>query len=220
MSKQFITSVSRAITVGFAGLCFSALLPQTAFAGDFSATEDFSVALNKTQIMRLPAPAAAIIVGNPAIADVSVHSPTLLFVLGRGYGVTNVIILDDMGNTILNTDIQVGNNQSGSGKRLMLAGKGWQSYSCTPFCQPAPVLGDNPKFVANFKGKDKPIDNTGTPISASPFSSGGFSDGVLNSTFPTSQNAQSQTQSFAAPEVQKMQTPMPINAASGRAARH
>ncbi|MCF6305967.1 MAG: pilus assembly protein N-terminal domain-containing protein [Rhodobacteraceae bacterium] len=117
MSKQFITSVSRAITVGFAGLCFSALLPQTAFAGDFSATEDFSVALNKTQIMRLPAPAAAIIVGNPAIADVSVHSPTLLFVLGRGYGVTNVIILDNMGNTIMDTNIQVGNIQSGSDHR-------------------------------------------------------------------------------------------------------
>ncbi len=173
MSIQLYTYFSRGI-IGLTGLCMTALLPNA------SAAEDYSVEINKTKIMHLPAPAGAIIVGNPQIADVSVHSPTLLFVLGRGYGVTNVIILDDLGNTILETNIQVGGNQSGSGKRLMMAGEGWQSYDCTPFCQPAPVLGNDPNFVANFKAQNQVIDNTGSAITTTPITGQNFNVGNLN----------------------------------------
>jgi len=98
--------------------------------------------------------------------------------------VTNVIILDDLGNTILETDIQVGGNRSGSGKRLLMAGQGWQSYDCTPFCQPAPVLGDDPNFLANFKGQGQSIDNTGTPITTTEISVPSANVGVLSSTLP------------------------------------
>lgn len=177
MSIQLYTYISRGM-IGFASLCFSILLPNIATA------DSYNVEINKTKIMHLPAPAGAIIVGNPEIADISVHSPTLLFILGRGYGVTNIIILDDLGNTILETDIQVGGNQSGSGKRLLMAGQGWQSYDCTPFCQPAPVLGDDPKFLANFKAQGQAIDNTGTPITTTEISVPSANVGVLSSTLP------------------------------------
>ena len=177
MSIQLYTYISRGM-IGVASLCFSIFLPNIALA------DSYNVEINKTKIMHLPAPAGAIIVGNPEIADISVHSPTLLFILGRGYGVTNVIILDDLGNTILETDIQVGGNQSGSGKRLLMAGQGWQSYDCTPFCQPAPVLGDDPQFLANFKAQGQAIDNTGTPITTTEISVPSANVGVLNSTLP------------------------------------
>jgi len=65
--------------------------------------------LNKTEIVRLPGPATSIIVGNPKIADVTVQASDLLFVVGRGYGETNLIILDNQGNTMMNADLQVVN---------------------------------------------------------------------------------------------------------------
>jgi len=215
MSIQLNTYVSRAI-IGLAGLCFTLLLPSIANA------EDYNVEINKTKILHLPAPAGAIIVGNPEIADISVHSPTLLFVLGRGYGVTNVIILDDAGNTILETDIQVGGNQSGSGKRLMMAGQGWQSYDCTPFCQPAPVLGNDPKFLASFKGQGQTIDNTGTPITTTPISGPNVNVGALNTTLPVASQSFANATRQPAPQVRGPQarTQTAANLGSRGSAEH
>jgi len=157
MTKHQFTLTPRSI-VGLASLCVTAFMPLTAHA------QNYTVDINKTQIMHLPAPASAIVVGNTSIADVSVHSPNLLFIVGRGYGVTNVIVLDEFGQTIMEADIQVKNSHSNTGKRVMLVGQGWRSYECSPFCQPAPVLSDDPGFVAQFRGQGQPINNTGTPI--------------------------------------------------------
>jgi len=224
MSIQLYTYISRGI-IGVTALCLMAVLPNSVTAQEYPtsiAAGEYNVEINKTKILHLPAPAAAIIVGNPEIADISVHSPTLLFVLGRGYGVTNVIILDDIGNTILETDIQVGGNQSGSGKRLMMAGKGWQSYDCTPFCQPAPVLGNDPTFLANFKGQGQAIDNTGTPITTTPISEPSFNAGALNTTFPDAAASFSNANSQPAPQVQSPQTQAPTasNLGNRRGAVH
>jgi len=208
MSIKLFTNISRAIIV-LAGLCFSALLPNIASA------EDYNVEINKTKIMHLPAPAGAIIVGNPKIADISVHSPTLLFILGRGYGVTNVIILDDLGNTILEADIQVGGNQTGSGKRLMMAGQGWQSYDCAPFCQPAPVLGNDPEFLAKFKGRGQTINNTGTPITTTPFAGSRNNVSPLNSALPAAATSFANATSQPAPRVSIPQLPAPTANNSG-----
>lgn len=200
MLMQQYTYISRGI-IGLAVLFFSSMLPNIA------AADEYNVEINKTKIMHLPAPASAVIVGNPKIADISVHSPTLLFVLGRGYGVTNVIVLDDMGNTILETDIQVGGNQSGSGKRLMMAGVGWQSYDCNPFCQPAPVLGNDPKFLASFKGQGQVINNAGTPIVSTPTAGQSFNAGALNTTLPSASTSFANATSRPAPRVE---TPRPL----------
>ncbi len=224
MFKQQCTYVLHRL-IGISGFCFLALSTNIASAEDYKVTatiEAYHVEINKTKILHIPAPAAAIIVGNPEIADVSVHSPTLLFVLGRGYGVTNVIILDDIGNTILETDIQVGGNQSGSGKRLMMAGKGWQSYDCTPFCQPAPVLGNDPSFVANFSGQVQTIDNTGTPITTTPVTNPVFNAGSLNAPLQNAQNSIANAVNQPAPQVQIPTRSMPTasNLGSGRQAEY
>ena len=108
--------------------------------------QTYTVQLNKTEILRLPGPASSIIVGNPKIADISVQSSDLLFVVGRGYGETNLIILDALGNTMMNADLQVVNTLSRHGVRLY-NGKSRETYSCIPFCGPSPVLGDNSSFI-------------------------------------------------------------------------
>jgi hypothetical protein len=142
----------RALTfaLGF-GVC--TLLSQTAMAGD----QTYSVELNKTQVLRLPAVASAVIIGNPKIADVSVHAVDTLFIVGRGFGETNLIILGQDGETMMDADIQVVHTTSSHGTRLFNA-KERESYSCNPYCQPSPVLGDDPGFIRNNTTKEKTID--------------------------------------------------------------
>ncbi len=131
------------------------LMAITAHAGNNA----YNVELNKTEIVRLSEPAAAVIIGNPQIADVSVHSSDTIFVIGRGYGKTNLIIMNTLGQTIMNADIQVTSSNSPGNVRLY-AGADRASYHCSPYCLPAPVLGDSKKFIGNFTSKEENIQTT------------------------------------------------------------
>ena len=149
---------------------FTGLTGLVFVTGQAFATE-YTVALNKTQIMHLPSPASAIVVGNPEIADISVHSPDTLFIVGRGYGETNVIILDEFGQTVVEADIKVTEGISRNGVHLYKVGKGRETYTCSPqFCLQAPILGDTPKYIDTYSvGGGSSISNTSiTPSLSSP----------------------------------------------------
>ena len=123
-------------------------------------TTDYTVQLNKSQLVRLPESAAAVIVGNPNIADVSVHSNTMVFLLGRGYGETNLIVLNSSGDTIVDTNVKV-TAEVGQGRvRVHQSGVGRSTYSCHPYCLPAPTLGDNPEFSEQFRPEPNPVTST------------------------------------------------------------
>lgn len=123
-------------------------------------SQTYTVGLNKTEIVRLPTPASAILVGNPAIADVSIHSSDTIFVIGRSYGETNILILDTAGNTVLDADIQVNNVLPRNGVRVFYGSNDRETYNCTPYCAAAPVLGDTPGFIGQNSGVGGDIDNT------------------------------------------------------------
>lgn len=132
-------------------------LSPLAIAGQYMTNgQAYQVELNKTQILRLPASAGAVIIGNPSIADVSVHAADTLFVVGRGYGETNLIILDRQGQTLMDADIQVSQSVSSQSVRVFNRGNR-QSYNCAPTCQPSPVLGDSPDFIDDFTSSERPI---------------------------------------------------------------
>lgn len=141
------------------------LTPFAAHAG--TANGHYSVELNKTEVVYLPDNAGAVVIGNPEIADVSVHSANTIFVVGRGYGETNLVVLNSAGQKIMDADIQVVNNLPSHGVRLY-NGKERETYNCAPYCQPAPVLGDSRQFVSANQGTTTAINNniaTGTPSS-------------------------------------------------------
>lgn len=184
------------------------LMPVIAHAG--SAGGHYSVELNKTEVVYLPANAGAVVIGNPEIADVSVHSANTIFVVGRGYGETNLVVLDASGQKIMDADIQVVNNLPAHGVR-MYNGADRMTYSCAPYCQPAPVLGDDPQFIGANQGRGGQINNNvasgGSPQSAvsggipqSGRSSGGFSGSSSASSSSSSSSlsggAPSSSQSF------------------------
>lgn len=69
--------------------------------------DSLSVRLDKAEILRLDVPASIVIVGNPQIADVTVENPNMLFVTGLTAGETNLIILDENGDAIMDYDLVV-----------------------------------------------------------------------------------------------------------------
>jgi len=169
-------SMKHILTVATAFVSLSAIAP-IAHAGMYPST--YQVDLNKTRVLQLPQPAGAIVVGNPEIADVSVHSSDTLFLVGRGYGLTNILVLNSAGETVMDADIQVSNTLPGNGVRLYNGASMRQSFSCAPYCQPAPVLGDDVTFVGNNTKGAASIDNqvatsafglsaNGQPVSVTP----------------------------------------------------
>jgi len=131
----------------------SGLLVTFGLFGASSALAAETVEFNKTHVMRLSAPAGAIVVGNPKIADISVHSDNTIFVFGRGFGQTDLLILDDAGNTLVHTDINVVENNTANSVRMISPGKGNKTFDCNPYCRPAPVLSDDAEFKSRYTGK-------------------------------------------------------------------
>ena len=169
--------------------CLSAA--PSAFAGN----NVYKVELNKTEIVRLPGPASSIIVGNPNIADISVQSVDTIFVVGRGYGETNLIVLDAQGNTMMDANLQVVNTLSPHGVRLYNA-KSRETYSCIPYCGPSPVLGDSADFIGGNTNANARLDSSnvassgassGAPSGASSGTTAGGAGGDVSQAFGTSQ---------------------------------
>jgi hypothetical protein len=162
-----VTSFKAILTLGIVSL-----MPAIAQAG--TSGGHYSVELNKTEVVYLPANAGAVVIGNPEIADVSVHSANTIFVVGRGYGETNLVVLDASGQKIMDADIQVVNNLPAHGVRIY-NGAERSTYSCAPYCQPSPVLGDSPEFIGSNQGQTTTIDNNvASGNAASSFSGGGI----------------------------------------------
>lgn len=99
------------------------------------------VGIDEVRLVRLEADAAQIIVGNPAIADVTAQSARLLVVTGKSYGATNLIALDGEGREILLARLGV---REGDRRQVTVyRGALRQSLHCAPDCQRVLSPGDD-----------------------------------------------------------------------------
>jgi len=117
--------------------CAAAILSCAAHAGHIT------VETGKAKAIKLKTNADSVIIGNPNIADVAVHDDTLLFVTGKSYGTTNLMIFDNEGNTIHSSDIVVTANTT-SWVSVKRAGMNY-TYDCAPTCRPTLSPGDEPE---------------------------------------------------------------------------
>lgn len=93
---------------------------------------DLKVEVNHSSLHTLSQAASTVIVGNPAIADVSVSTNNTLVVFGRSYGTTNLIALDDAGRQIANLDVNV--TAPRDSVITVNRGPDQTSFSCEPRC--------------------------------------------------------------------------------------
>jgi len=83
-------------------------------AGTVAAQSRLSVQIDHSERVQLRGAAGSVIVGNPAIADVTVVDSNTLFITGKGYGVTEVIAVDAIGRTVFQSQVVVTGGTAGS----------------------------------------------------------------------------------------------------------
>ena len=115
-----------AATLGMAGLAISS---------GHAAQAGIEVVMNQAKIVKLTRPADTIVIGNPAIADASVQDPTTVVLTGKGFGVTNLVILDAEGSPIVDEQVYVSRHSANSVRVYRRAEV--QTLSCTPYCEGA-----------------------------------------------------------------------------------
>ena len=116
-----------------------------------------SVSVNMARILRISAPAATVIIGNPGIADVTIQDPQTLVLTGKSYGQTNLIVLDNAGSPIADTMVEVVQDQAGLVTVYM--GNSRTSLACEPVCQPIIMLGDDAGYSSETIGASKSIES-------------------------------------------------------------
>lgn len=91
------------------------------------------VIMNQAKIVKIARPADTIVVGNPAIADAAVQDATTIVLTGKGFGVTNLVVLDSEGTPIVDEQVVVSRHDPLSVRVYRRADV--QTLSCTPFCE-------------------------------------------------------------------------------------
>lgn len=108
------------------------------------AADPISVKVNMARILRISAPAATVIIGNPGVADVTIQDPLTLVLTGKSYGQTNLIVLDSAGNPVADTLVTV--VQAQADLVTVYYGAARNTMACSPVCQPTIMLGDDPSY--------------------------------------------------------------------------
>jgi len=132
------------ITKRLAVLPLAAFLALPALPAAAADSVPISVKVNMARILRINAPAATVIVGNPGVADVTIQDPQTLVLTGKSYGQTNLIVLDAMGNPIADTLLEVVQQQADT--ITVYQGSARTTLACAPICQPIIMMGDDPAF--------------------------------------------------------------------------
>jgi hypothetical protein len=104
-----------------------------------------AISMDEVRVVSFTQPITTVFVGNPSIADATVIDPHHAFVLGKSFGVTNLIALGPNSQTVSNQQVMVANRAGG----VVTLNKGAQqyNYSCSmAHCESNPVPGDQKAF--------------------------------------------------------------------------
>jgi Flp pilus assembly secretin CpaC len=92
-----------------------------------------NVEIDQAQRVQLRGPAGSVIVGNPAIADVTVVDADTLYITGKGFGVTEVVAVDTIGRTVFQSQVVVSDG-AGSGRVRIWRGGQSTEMACGASC--------------------------------------------------------------------------------------
>lgn len=101
---------------------------------------DIRVALDQAFPIRLSEAAEGVAIGNPTIAGVSVQNDRFLFVTGRSYGSTNLVVVGEGGRVLYSGRVVVTPDETD----VVMITRGVETarLECTPLCRPRPDIGD------------------------------------------------------------------------------
>lgn len=105
-----------------------------------ASARDIRVALDQAFPIRLAEGAEGVAIGNPSIAGVSVQNDRFLFVTGRSYGSTNLVVVGAGGRVLYSGRVVVVPDETD----VVMVTRGAETarLECTPLCRPRPDIGD------------------------------------------------------------------------------
>src|SRR5215469_8299135 len=104
------------------------------------------VVVDQARLVSFTEPVKTLYVGNPWIADIQMVDPQHAFLLGKTFGVTNLIAMSANGKELSNQQVTVSNN---SVAVTVNRGADQFNYMCThAHCEASPRPGDPQPYVA------------------------------------------------------------------------
>lgn len=99
----------------------------------FAQEDILRVSMNHARVLRLDRPVSKVIVGNSKVADATVADATTIVLTGRGFGTTNLVLLDAEGNPIVDERILVSIDEGNTVRVFRQTER--TVLSCTPNCE-------------------------------------------------------------------------------------
>jgi hypothetical protein len=129
------------------------LLAVLGSAAGAEAGEALTVYTDHSRVLNVDRAPGTVIVGNPSIADVTIQG-NQVFLHARSYGTTNVIIMDENGNSLADYDVTV---QTGGSDNVFVykAGAVKQTYLCAPDCESILHVGDDKDFFKELASQQQ-----------------------------------------------------------------
>jgi Flp pilus assembly secretin CpaC len=117
---------------GLLALGVSVLLPGLAMA------QAVTLEVDQSRPLRFNMPVSGVVVGNAGIADVIVHDPKTIFVIGKSVGETHVLAVDERGRTVFSGNVQVRVNDM-PGLMTVQRGRAISTSVCQERCVAVPT---------------------------------------------------------------------------------
>ena len=106
-----------------------------------AAAEQLWLTMDQVRPYKLENPAKSIVVGNPAIADVTIQDNSNVLLFGKAPGLTNIYIFDETGEATQNLIVRV---RTPSADMLTVhRGAARTTYNCTTNCEATVTVGDD-----------------------------------------------------------------------------
>ncbi len=90
----------------------------TAAYSDYDGGRFVRLGLNKSMVVRLPAAARDVLIGNPGIVEAVVRTQNTAYLFAKAVGQTNIFFFDEEGRQILNLDVEVSQDMKGLRKLI------------------------------------------------------------------------------------------------------
>ena len=128
-----------------------------------AAAEQIWLTMDQVRPYKLEAPAQSIVVGNPAIADVTIRDNTNVLLFGKAPGLTNIYVFDEAGEAVKNLTIRV--RTPSSDMLTVHRGAARTTYNCTTNCEAPGTVGDDHAAFSGVSGQVAAKYNQATSLS-------------------------------------------------------
>ena len=140
LSRRVLTRIGAALAVTvYAGM---SQVPMATAEPAVSVT----VKADQATLVALAGDPATVVIGNALFADVTLKKG-MIFIHGRQFGTTNVIVLDKENTELASFELHV--VRGGSQNVTITRGNSGFSYLCAPNCVSALQVGDNADYFTN-----------------------------------------------------------------------